>query len=354
MSVTSRSMSRPPHVVSSVLVSAKQIAPGLAIVAAVAFASRVTALMLPPAISEVAVALLLGLLVASAGLLPGHATAGIRFASRTILRVGIVLLGARLSLGYLTAVGAGALGLVVLCMTTALTFALLVGRVLHLPPRLALLIGVGTTVCGNSAIVATAPVIGADDREVGFAVATITVFGTFAVFAYPVIGRALGLADTPFGLWTGVAVNDTSQVVAASAAYSPAARDVATVVKLVRNTLMAPLIMLIAWWWQRGGEAARRGAWAAFPMFILGFLAFALMRTVGLIGVTPAARIDDVARLCILMALAGVGLGTKLKQFRAVGVAPFCLGLGTAALLAILGLAVIIGLGLGQVASPLR
>jgi uncharacterized integral membrane protein (TIGR00698 family) len=353
MAVMSRSFTRKPLTVASALLFAKQAAPGLAIVAAVALVARFVALLLPPTISEVALALLLGLVVTSTGLLPAATAPGIRFASRTILRLAIVLLGARLSLGHVTAVGMGALALVVSCMTAALAFALLVGRALGLPPRLTLLIGVGTTVCGNSAIVATAPVVGAEDREVGFAVATITIFGTVAVFAYPLIGHALGLGDTPFGLWTGVAVNDTSQVVAASAAYSPAARDVAMVVKLVRNALMAPLIMLIAWWWQRGGDAARRGAWTAFPLFVLGFVALALTRTVGVIGATSAARIDNVARVCILLALAGVGLGTRLGQLRAVGVAPFCLGLATASLLAVLGLGLIVGLSLGRVASAI-
>ena len=171
-------------------------------------------------------------------------------------------------------------------MTVALLFALLVGRRLNLPPRLALLIGVGTAVCGNSAIVATAPVIKADEREVGFAVGTITFTGTLALFLYPVIGHLLQMTDVAFGVWSGVAVNDTSQVVATSAAYSLVARDVATVVKLVRNALMAPLIMLIAWWWSRNaGEGAASGqSWLkALPPFVLMFLGLALLRSVGLI-----------------------------------------------------------------------
>src|SRR5204862_5093489 len=134
--------------------------------------------------------------------------------------------GARLSLGDVAQIGASALALVVFTMTAAFAFALLAGRVARLPPRLALLIGVGTSVCGNSAIVATAPVLDAEEREVSFAVATITLFGTLAVFLYPLVGHALGLTSQVFGTWTGVAVNDTSQVVAASAAFSPEARDI--------------------------------------------------------------------------------------------------------------------------------
>ena len=287
--------------------------------------------------------------------LPATATPGIRFAVQHVLRAGIILLGARLSLGAVLAIGASALGLVLVSMTVAFTVALLVGRALALPKRLALLIGVGTAVCGNSAIVATAPVVKAEDREVSFAVATITLFGTLAVFAFPLIGRALGLGDTTFGVWSGVAVNDTSQVVAASAAFSSAARDVATVVKLVRNALMAPLIVLIAWWWQRDADGASanvgRSVRSAVPLFVLGFLALALLRSVGLIAAEQAAVLDEIAKALILVALAGVGLNTKLAQLRAIGLTPFFAGLATASVLAALSLAAIVGLGIAPAAQ---
>ena len=323
----------------------RTVAPGLAVALAVALLARLTGKLLPPAISEVAIGLLLGLAVAHLWSLPTRASAGLRLASQQILRLGIVLLGARLLLGDIAAVGLGVLGLVVVCMTVALAFALLVGRALGLPPRLALLIGVGTAVCGNSAIVATAPVVRAEEREVGFAVATITLFGTLAVFVYPFIGHAFEFSDRVFGIWAGIAVNDTSQVVATGAAYSLGARDMATVVKLIRNTLMGPLILLIAWWWGphaagRDG-AATRGVRRAFPLFLLGFLALALARTAGLVTASAAASIDQVARLCIVVALAGVGLSTRLTQLRAVGATPFCLGLGTSLVLAALSLALI-------------
>lgn len=288
--------------------------------------------------------MLLGIVIANTVGVPARATPGVRVAVQRILRLGIVLLGARLSLAAILAIGVDALGLVVACMTLALGAALLAGRLFALPPRLALLIGVGTAVCGNTAIVATAPVVKAEEREVSFAVATITLFGTLAVFVYPFIGRALGLSDADFGTWAGVAVNDTSQVVAASAAYSPEARDVATVVKLIRNALMAPLIVLIAWWWQRQGTAgdARGGVRKAVPMFVLGFLALALLRTAGIIDAPLAAVLDEVAKVCILVALAGVGLSTRLRDMRAIGPAPFVAGLGTAALLAALSLGAIL------------
>ena len=328
----------------------RRLAPGLAVVAAVAIAARLGAQLLPAAISEVLVAVLFGIVVANVIGLPKSTAPGIAFAVQRILRLGIILLGARLSLSAVVSIGVGALGLVVVCMTLALSVALLAGRVARLPPRLALLIGVGTAVCGNSAIIATAPVIDAEEREVTFAVATITLFGTLAVFLYPLVGFALGLTDQAFGVWSGVAVNDTSQVVAASAAFSAAARDVATVVKLVRNALMAPLIVLIAWWWERHAPirtgAVARGVRKAIPLFVLGFLALVALRSTGLIDASLAARVDVVATFCILLALSGVGLGTRVGQMRSMGLTPFYVGLGTAALLAALSLAAITGLHL--------
>ena len=328
----------------TLLIRGRVLLPGLTLALLVAIVARATTNFLPAILSEVLVAVWLGLLIASAPWLPATTVAGLRFAQQRILRLGIILLGARLSLMDVATIGLGALGLVVVCMAAVFGFVLLVGRLMNLPRRLVLLIGVGTAVCGNSAIIATAPVVKAEEREVSFAVATITLFGTLAVFLYPLLGGALHLSDSVFGLWTGVAVNDTSQVVAASTAYSTAARDVATVVKLVRNTLMAPLILLIAFWWSRTtpaavtGETARQGALKAFPLFVLGFLGMALLRTVGIIDPPSARLIDEVAKVCILIALAAVGLSTRLALLRAVGPAPFFLGLGAGALLSVLSL----------------
>jgi uncharacterized integral membrane protein (TIGR00698 family) len=291
----------------------------------VAAMARLTAQWVPFGLSEVLIAVWLGLVIATLGWLPATAGPGLRLAQQRILRLGIILLGARLSLFDVAAIGTGALGLVAACMAAVLAFVVIVGHVARLPRRLVLLIGVGTAVCGNSAIIATAPVLKAEEREVSFAVATITLFGTLAVFLYPLVGSALQLGDVAFGMWTGVAVNDTSQVVAASAAYSGIALDTATVVKLVRNTLMAPLILLIAFWWNRTaavaveGESARQGALKAFPLFVLGFLAMALLRTVGVIEPATARVIDEVVKVCILIALAAVGLSTKLSVLWTIG-----------------------------------
>jgi uncharacterized integral membrane protein (TIGR00698 family) len=322
----------------------ERLSTGLAFAAVVATCARLAAFRLPGGLSEILLAVWLGLLVASVGKLPVRAEPGLRFAQQRILRFGIIFLGARLSLGDVLGIGLNALGLVAACMAGIFMFVWLAGNLMRLPRRLVLLIGVGTAVCGNSAIIATAPVVKADEREVSFAVATITIFGTLAVFLYPLLGTLLQMSNVAFGVWAGTAVNDTSQVVAAAAAFSPESRDVATVVKLVRNTLMAPLIVLIALWWNRSertdevGDRAKSGALKAFPIFVLGFLAMACFRTVGIIDASSAQMLDEIAKVCILVALAGVGLGTRLGLLRAVGPAPFLLGLAAGTLLAAMSL----------------
>jgi uncharacterized integral membrane protein (TIGR00698 family) len=256
--------------------------------------------------------------------------------------------------------------LIVACITLALALAFGAGRVFKIPVRLATLIGVGTAICGNSAIVATAPTIEAKEDEVGFAVATITLFGLLAVIFYPMIGQALHLTDKVFGVWAGTAVNDTSQVVATAAAYTQLALNAATIVKLTRNTLMAPIIVVIGLIYQRTGErtqATNMTLGKLVPWFVLGFLAMSLLRTLGVVvGVLPqnvdqpgslaasAAALkfaDEASRFFILTALAAIGLGTNMSSLRAIGIKPFVVGLGVATVLAVtrLGLFVLLGLG---------
>ena len=327
--------------VQAAAVGLRTLAPGLALVLVVALVARGVGWVVPPVLNEVILALVCGLLVANVLGVPAAARPGIRFAVQRILRLGIILLGARLSLGEVLTLGGQALGVVLALMTIALLFAYGVGRLLGLSRQLALLIGVGTAVCGNSAIIATAPIIEAEERDVSFAVATITLFGTLAVLLYPLVGLALALSQPVFGVWAGSAINDTSQVVAASAAYGAVALTTATVVKLTRNALMAPLLLAIAWWWRRQAGVARRGAAGAVPLFVLGFLLLVLLRTLGLVPATLLPALDEGARFGILLALTGVGLSTSLRSLRQVGLTPLLVGLATALLIAVLSLGVV-------------
>ncbi len=319
--------------------------------------ARASTQVLPSIVAEVTVALVIGAVVAAATgpdrLAPYQP--GIKFAAGPLLRTGVVLLGARLSLAEIARIGGPALGTIVVTMAISMGFVLLLARLLKVENRLAVLLAVGSAVCGNTAIVATAPVIGARPREVAYAVATITLFGTLAVLFYPAIGRLVGLPPTSFGLWAGVAIHDTSQVVAAGAAYGPAALDVATVVKLIRNALMAPLLMLIAWGWSAYGDQdeptaarTRPSLRRAIPPFVLGFLALAALRSLGVIGPELAAVLDTIARALVLVALAGIGLSTRFRELRETSWRPLAIGLGVAVIVGLGSLTAIDLLGLGS------
>ncbi len=338
---------------------ARSIAPGLAAAVAIAAVARLISGFLPSIMAEVSLAILLGIVVAAIGgprlrlLDPG-----LRFGAQRILRLGIVLLGARLSLAEIAGIGLPATGLIAVTMAASFAVVLGVARTVRIEGRLAVLIAVGSAVCGNTAIVATAPVIGARAREVAYAIATITLFGTLAVFLYPAIGRAFAIEQAAFGLWAGVAVHDTSQVIAASAAYGPGALDVAAVVKLIRNALMAPLLLVVAAVWSARVDAAaasagavdsaRRRVGRAVPTFVLGFLLLAGLRTVGVIDVDQAATFDTVARACILVALAAVGLSIRVGELRETSWRPLAVGFSVALAIGLASLLAIIALGLGN------
>jgi uncharacterized integral membrane protein (TIGR00698 family) len=351
----------------------RTIGPGLAAAVVVAVAARLITGFLPSIVAEVSVALLLGIVLAAlAGPRLRGLTPGLAFSSQRILRLGIVLLGARLSLAEIARIGLPATGLIVVTMAVSFAIVLLAARFVRVDSRLAVLIAVGSAVCGNTAIVATAPVIGARAREVAYAVATITLFGTVAVFLYPTIGRAVGLSEVASGLWAGVAVHDTSQVIATGAALGPEALDVATVVKLIRNALMAPLLLVIAAVWAARADTAavradggpprtgasghpamttglgRRGIRRAFPLFVVGFLALATLRTIGLIDVEQAGALDTVARGLILVALAAVGLSIHIGELRETSWRPLAVGFAVALMVGLGSLALIVSLDLGS------
>ena len=310
-----------------------------------AVAARIATGALPPYISEVSVGILAGLAIANVGQVHQALAAGIGFAASALLRVGIVLLGARLSLDQVVATGAGSLLIILLGFFVVAAVIILLGRLLGVPPRLALLIGVGTAICGNSAIVATAPVIEAEESDVSFAVATITLFGTAAVILYPLIGLIFGMSDELYGQWVGMAVNDTSQVTAAAFAYSDNAGDTATIVKLTRNALIGPVLVAIGVIYPlllaAPGDSGRIEVWKVMrsvPLFVLGFIALAALNSLGAVPPVLGSAAYDVAKFVILMALVGLGLRTSLRRLRSVGLGPLWVGLAAAVALSAMAL----------------
>jgi uncharacterized integral membrane protein (TIGR00698 family) len=297
--------------------------------------------------------------------------AGIQLAVQRVLPVGIVLLGTRLDLRELVALGSVGLGLSLGVILVAVGLLWGIGRRLGLSFRMAALLGVGTAVCGGSAIVAVAPVIEAEEREMLLAIATVALVGLVAMFVLPVLGHALGLDPAAFGFWAGLTIHQTPQVVAAGFAYGPEAGEVATVVKLIRICLLAPVVFAASVLYQRfattpaAGTTARPRSLPRVPGFVIGLVAMAAGRTLGVIpdvsirlpegsmlgaGAFDVHSVDfflAVSMVCIVTAMAGVGLETRLRTLRESGLRPLAAaGLGAVGVVA-LALASIAGLGVG-------
>ena len=331
---------------------------GLVACAAVAALARYlgTALQLG---LETALALALGLAIGALSGARSRLVPGAVLASRYALRIGIALLGARLTLGQLFATGAGSVIGIVVVVSTALALGTWLARRLGLMPPLSALITVGMAICGNSAILALSPIIGARHRDTAYAVSTITLLGLIGVLLLPVVGRLLQLSDPIFGTWAGLAVNDTAQVVAAGYAFSPAAGDVATVVKLTRNLAILPVLLGATWLVARSSSGAGDPSGArpsrmaligrAVPWFVVGFVVVAGLRSAGLLDVplatggTLADLCSTLAALLILVALAGVGLAADVGSLAAVGGRPFLLAAAMWVVIGTLGLLVATG-----------
>jgi uncharacterized integral membrane protein (TIGR00698 family) len=252
---------------------------------------------------------------------------GVAFAARVVLQGAIVVLGASLSLTRVASVGAGSLPVMLGSLAAALLVAAVAGRLLRIEPKLRTLVGVGTGICGASAIAAVSGVVEAAESEVAYAVSTIFAFNVVAVVLFPILGHVLGLTSHSYGLWAGTAVNDTSSVVAAAYAYGHAAGAYAVIVKLTRTTMIVPIVLVLtAQRLRRTGEAERTSIRRVMPWFLLWFLLAAAANTSGLVGPSLAHDASQTGVALITVALAGVGLSTRFGAIRSAGVRPLLLG----------------------------
>lgn len=334
--------------------------PGVGLAVAVAGLGYLTALGMARSsgggrtspISPILLANVFGLLLGNLTHLPRDYEAGLKFCGRVVLRVGIVLLGLRLSLSALGVIGWSVLPLVVTCIASGLLIVTVVGRWLGLPPRLAALIGVGTGICGISAITATAPAIQAEDDEVSYAVGCITLFGVISFLVYPWLSYKLFAGDaSAAGMFLGTAVHDTAQVTGAAMAYSqrydaPVVLEVATVTKLLRNLFIVAAVPLLAWWARpQNHTMSMRRYGAVVPPFIVLFVVMVGIRTLGdfgeaAFGMLPREAWEQLLSWsrsatvgCLMLAMASVGLVTRLSRLHRLGIKP--LGLGFVAAVAV-------------------
>lgn len=322
---------------------------GAGLSAALAAVAYLAVAMLPKGIEPVTVVLPLGIAIGNLFAIPAKFRTGIRYALKTVLMVGIILLGARLNFSDVLHTGGEAVVLSAVQVVLMFALAFLIGRVMKIAPKQATLLGIGTAICGGSAIIATAPVIEAEERDVAFAVATVSFLGLAAMLILPLIGHAIQMDPHSFGVWAGLAIHQTPQVVAAGLAYHPDAAEAATLVKLARVSLLAPLVVFLSLLYRKPGGTRKRMTLTDFlPPMVAGFLLLAFFHSLGLIPrldvkfprwqsipVDLTDLMKTVSGFAIATGMAAVGLETSLRSLRNIGMRPVLAGL----LLAIAGVA---------------
>lgn len=321
-------------------------------------------------ISPVMICLILGLILNNIFKLPEMFFPGFKFSVKKLLRLGIILLGIRLSIFSVFELGLIGIPIVIACIFSALLITTYINKKLKQPKRLGTLIAVGTSICGVSAIVATSPVINANEEETAYAVAIITVFGLIATLIYPVLAYFLfGGNPIKAGLWLGTSIHDTSQVTGAAFIFADLwdltlGLDVATITKLVRNLFMVFIIPLMAFIYTKSSlknteklESQERivkkkiSISKLIPMFVIGFLIMSIIRSVGDAGINIENLafgvvtgdswsefiniVMKIAGYLFVVSLGGVGLSTNFSKFKGLGIKPFLVGFLSAIIIGI-------------------
>ena len=278
----------------------------------------------------------------------------LKFTSKRILKIAIILLGASLSVN--TIMNVGKMTFFVMIFTFAMCFGAgnLIRRVFGLNWKLGNLISAGTGICGGSAVAAIAPVIDADDKDIAFALSSTFLFDMVMIALYPLMGKALGMTDIAYGIWAGTSVNDTASVVASGYAFSEIAGDFATMVKLTRTIAIIPTVLVFAYIGTRIKQKELQAADGGkkvnivkiIPWFICGFLLMAGLNSFGVIPLALSGVINTASKFLMVTALAAIGLGTSITEFKKAGLRPMFYGVTIDTLVTLTALAVIRCMGL--------
>ncbi len=285
---------------------------------------------------------------------PSWIKPALKFTSKRVLKVAIILLGASLSVGTILSVGK--MTFLVMLFTFAMCFGggYFIRKLFGLNWKLSNLISAGTGICGGSAVAAIAPVIDADDKDIAFALSSTFLFDMVMVALYPILGRLLGMNDMAYGIWAGTSVNDTASVVASGYAFSEAAGDFATMVKLTRTIAIIPTVLVFAYIGVRNkrkelktvNEGKKVNILKIIPWFIGGFLALAILNSLGVIPAQIASAMKSASKFLMVTALAAIGLNTSIADFKKAGLAPMFYGITIDTLVTLTALGVIWCMGL--------
>ena len=306
-----------------------RIMPGLIYSGALALLSIALAKMLSRhvAISPLILAIVVGMLFRNVTGLPEIFKAGTEFSLKRILRIAIVLLGLKLSISEIASVGSRGLIVVVAGVTLTLALSIWLGRHTGISEELATLIGTGVSICGASAVIAVGGVLNARDRNIAFAIATVTAFGTLAMFIYPVLAKVLGLSEVVYGVWAGASIHEVAQVVAAGYAVSDVSGGIATLVKLSRVVLLAPVTMGLGILFARKDAENLSVRSVPVPYFVFGFVAMILINSIGVLPAPVSGALIQLDDFLLAIAMAAMGLNTSLHDMRRIGIAPLYIGL---------------------------
>lgn len=287
-----------------------------------------------PIIGGPVIGIVLGIIINNTLGKPQNTVKGIGFTSKKILQWAIIVLGAGLNLNQVWKTGLDSLSVMLFTILAAFISAYFFGKLMGIPTKLKSLIGVGTAICGGSAIASVAPIIEADESEVAYSISTIFLFNIIAVLIFPPLGHLLHFSDKAFGLWSGTAVNDTSSVVAAGYAFSNTAGAYATIVKLTRTTMIIPISIIFAIITavqkkkaSSNNKTVNYSLKKIFPWFVLWFLVASLLNTIGLFNTNVVHYINILGKFMIVMALSAVGLTSDFRKMIKTGVKPIFLGL---------------------------
>lgn len=332
------------------LKKAGELIPGFALAVIIAVLAKIIENILPiHLIGASVIALFIGMAINHFWRPNKVFATGLKFTSKKILKFAIILLGASLNIKIVLEVGKMSLCVMVFTLFTCFGIGHFVGKALKINWKLSNLISAGTGICGGSAIAAIAPVIDADDTDIAYAMSATFLFDMAMIVLFPIMGRALGLSDMAYGLWAGTAVNDTSSVVAAGYAFSEAAGDFATMVKLTRTLSIIPTVIVFALISARleqkkakEGETVKANfsITKIFPWFILGFLAMAALNSMGVIPAALSANMKEISKFLMVSALAAIGLNTSFKDMKKSGIAPMVHGFIISALVVIVAILV--------------
>ena len=275
-------------------------------------------------------AIVLGLIIAIFPL-KDYFQSGITFTSKKILQYAIVLLGFGLNFFQIFKVGSQSLLIIVSTISTSLIVSYLISKLMKIPSNVSILVGIGSSICGGSAIAATAPVIDANDEDIAKSISVIFLFNVIAAFLFPILGNLLGLNDTGFGMWAGTAINDTSSVVAAGQTWASShgndiALNYATIVKLTRTLAIIPITIILALYRSKKNAATTVNFSKIFPWFILFFLLAAIISTVFNLSSNITSPISESGKFFITMAMGAIGLNTNIVKLIKTGGKPIIMG----------------------------